>query len=210
MFNYLTKEERLNAISHGVGILLGFVFLPILLNTDSSHNFLNQVSLCIYGISFIVLFLASTLYHAITNPQKKHLARKFDHISIFFHIAGTYTPVCLITLIDSNGWLLFILIWSFALLGFILKLFLTGKFNKLSTLLYLGMGWIAILEFKNLFQLFDQKTFFCLTLGGLFYTLGVFFYASKKIKYHHFIWHLFVLAGAVSHFLMIYFVVKSN
>ncbi len=205
MLSYLSKEEQLNTISHAIGIVLGLLFLPILLVYNPYQDVAAKLSLWIYGLSFILLFSASTIYHAITHPQKKHLARKFDHISIFFLIAGTYTPVCLITLKDTTGITLFLVVWGIAFTGLLMKIFLTGKLNKLSTILYVGMGWIAVIEFKNLYELFNPQAFASLIIGGICYTIGVYFYASKTIKYAHFIWHLFVLAGAISHFLMVLF-----
>jgi len=200
----LHKEELLNTISHAIGIVFGFVGLVVLLLKNQHKTPFSTLSIWIYGISFIALFTASTIYHALLSEHKKKKARKFDHISIYLLIAGTYTPVCLITLEKTTGWFLFSVIWSIALAGFILKLFLTGKLEKLSLLLYLTMGWLAVLEYQQLIDLLTKEALFYLVLGGVLYTLGVVFYASKRIPYGHFIWHLFVLGGSISHFMMIY------
>lgn len=204
--NQLSKEEKLNTISHAVGIVIGLIALPLLLLKNQYQDPLSVMSIVIYLLSFIMLFAASTIYHALSNPEKKYMARKFDHISIFFLIAGTYTPVCLITLVESSGWQLFSIVWSIAFAGLILKVFFTGKLEIISILLYLAMGWFVIFEIKTLYQALNTQAFFCLILGGAFYTTGVLFYSSKKIKYTHFIWHLFVLAGSISHLMMIYFI----
>ena len=161
----------------------------------------------IYGISIITLFTASTLYHSVKDEIKKHYFRIIDHISIYFLIAGTYTPVLLITLHQSLGWTLFFTVWGIATFGIVLKLFFTGRFEIFSTLLYLVMGWLIVFDFTNLSKLMDSNGVLLLFFGGLAYTVGIIFYALKKIPYNHVIWHLFVLAGAVFHFFMIFFYV---
>lgn len=195
-------EEKLNAISHGFGAILGSIGLVILLQSNSEKP-LATFSILTYGISLVLLFTASTLYHATTSQRKKHLFKIFDHISIYFLIAGTYTPVALLLLQDSKGWLLFWLAWGITLFGVFLKLFFTGKFTIFSTLLYLLMGWLIVIDMDNLTTVLDPKGMDLLILGGLFYTIGIVFYVVKKIPYHHVIWHFFVLGGALCHFLLI-------
>lgn len=207
LLNHLSKEEKLNTISHAVGILIGFLALPVLLYENKHNDRLSVLSIWIYIISFIMLFSASTIYHYISDVEKKKLARKLDHISIFFLIAGSYTPICLITLIELSGWKIFIIIWSLAILGLILKIFFTGKYEIISVLLYLAMGWFVIFEIKTLYPVFEKQSFLYLILGGIFYSIGVIFYTSKKIKYGHFIWHLFVLAGSIAHLMMVYSII---
>ena len=199
-------EERLNAWSHGLGAALGVIGLILLLIYCNS-NTLEIFSVIVYGLSTIILFLASTLYHSVEDENKKHYFRIIDHISIYLLIAGTYTPVTLITLAQSKGWLLFGLVWGIATLGLILKLFFTGKFEIISTLLYLVMGWLIVLDFTALVEQLHSNGLLWLFLGGLFYTVGIVFYAIKKIPYNHVIWHVFVLAGAICHFFMIFFYV---
>lgn len=201
------KEEFLNVISHAFGIVLGIFGLVFLLFKNRNLNNFSTLSILIYGFSLIALYTASTVYHAISHEKKKQKAQIFDHIGIFLLIAGTYTPICLITLEKTTGWTLFLVIWSIAALGLVMKLFLTGKLDKLSLFIYLIMGWLAVIEYKQLANLLSVDALFYLALGGIFYTLGTIFYASKKIPYGHFIWHLFVLGGSVSHYLMIYSIV---
>src|SRR5690606_31997486 len=141
------------------------------------------------------------------NEKNRHLFRIIDHISIYFLIAGTYTPVLLITLEQSHGWLLFYIVWGIALFGVILKLFFTGRFEIFSTLLYLVMGWLIIFDFPNLSQSIGSFGVLWFFAGGLFYTLGIVFYAIRQIPYNHVIWHIFVLSGAICHFLMIFYFV---
>ena len=196
-------EERLNAWSHGFGAVLGAVGL-ILLITHSNATTLEVLSVIVYGLSTIILFSASALYHAVQDERLKHYFRIVDHISIYLLIAGTYTPVTLITLSDSRGWLLFGMVWGIAGFGLVLKLFFTGRFEVLSTLLYLVMGWLVVLDVSTLIEKMPTNGLLLLMSGGLFYTLGIVFYAIKKIPYNHVIWHVFVLAGAICHFFMIF------
>ena len=196
-------EERLNAFSHGIGVLLGVVGLVYLLILNTHKTEYSTLSLVIYGFTIIILFTASTVYHAVTDQSLKHKFRILDHISIYLLIAGTYTPVLLISLINSKGLLLLALVWGIALFGVFLKLFFTGRFNTFSTLLYLVMGWLIVLDFEALQNIMSPKGIHLLFLGGAFYTIGIIFYAVEKISYNHVIWHFFVLGGAISHFFMI-------
>jgi hemolysin III len=199
-----TKEERLNAISHGIGAALGVVALILLTVYADADRSWQLFSVLVYGISIIILFTASTLYHAVSNEQQKYYFRIVDHVSIYLLIAGTYTPVLLISLIDSSGWPLFWLVWGIALFGVILKLFFTGRFEVFSTVLYLIMGWLIVFDFSNLSNVIGPNGVLWLFAGGLFYTVGILFYAIEKIPYNHVIWHLFVLGGAICHFFMIF------
>jgi hemolysin III len=199
-------EEQLNAWTHGIGAALGIIGLVLLLlYSDSSTKEIFSVT--VYGVSIIILFLASTLYHSIKNENQKHYFRIVDHISIYLLIAGSYTPVTLILLSDSRGWLLFGLVWGIAAFGIILKLFFTGRFEIFSTLLYLVMGWLIVFDFSALVENMATNGLLLMLLGGLFYTVGIVFYAIHKIPFNHVIWHLFVLAGAICHYFMIFFYV---
>tara|TARA_R110002051_G_C8624099_1_gene483814 strand:+ start:101 stop:733 length:633 start_codon:yes stop_codon:yes gene_type:complete len=198
------KEELLNTISHALGILLGIVGLFLLLHQNSNRSDYALIGILIYSFSIVLLYSASTTYHAVANPSLKRKFRILDHISIYFLIAGTYTPVALITLINGNGWLIFGIVWSIALFGTILKLFFTGKYEILSLLLYLIMGWLIVFDFQSLCDQSSSVGITLLMLGGAFYTIGILFYALKKIPYNHFIWHLFVLGGSICHWLFIY------
>ncbi|RZN84092.1 MAG: hemolysin III family protein [Winogradskyella sp.] len=198
------REELLNAWSHGISAVLGIVGLILLIiNVDSSKPW-SLFSVIIYGLSIVILFTASTAYHAISNYDLKQKFRVVDHISIYLLIAGTYTPVLLIMLPESLGWPLFYAVWGIAIFGVILKLFFTGKFEIFSTLLYLVMGWLIVFDFSTLSELMHPNGILWLFAGGLFYTVGIVFYAIHKIPYNHVIWHFFVLAGAICHFLMMY------
>ena len=197
-------EEQLNAWTHGIGALLGIVALVLLIVYVDNATPWSLFSVIVYGISIIILFLASTLYHAVKGEKRKHYFRIVDHISIYLLIAGTYTPVLLITLSNSLGWPLFWTVWGIAAFGVILKLFFTGKFEIFSTLLYLVMGWLIIFDFTNLSDAIGPNGILWLFAGGLSYTVGIIFYALQKVPYFHVIWHLFVLGGAICHFLMIF------
>tara|TARA_R110000868_G_scaffold374303_1_gene638718 strand:+ start:98 stop:730 length:633 start_codon:yes stop_codon:yes gene_type:complete len=198
------KEELLNTISHGLGIILGIIGLFLLLQKNSFKSNYAELGIYVYSFSIVLLYFASTSYHAIAKPSLKKKFRILDHISIYFLIAGTYTPVALITLINGNGWLIFGVVWGIALFGTILKLFFTGKYEILSLLLYLVMGWLIVFDFSSLVASTSSLGLNLLMIGGAFYTFGILFYTIKKIPYNHFIWHLFVLGGSISHWFFIY------
>ncbi|XCF05010.1 hemolysin III family protein [Tamlana crocina] len=200
-------EEKLNAVSHAIGALFGIVALVLLILFDTHKTSYSLLSAIIYGSSIIVLFTASTFYHATKSESRKHFFRILDHISIYFLIAGTYTPVLLISLLDSKGWTLFYTVWGIAFFGIILKLFFTGKFEVFSTLLYLVMGWLIVFDFSQLSEVMHSNGILLLFAGGMAYTLGIVFYVVERIPFNHVIWHLFVLAGAICHFFMVYFYV---
>lgn len=199
------KEELLNAWSHGLGAVLGVVGLILLIINVDTNKPWYLFSVIVYGFSIIILFTASSAYHAITNYDLKQKFRIVDHISIYLLIAGTYTPVLLIALPNSLGWPLFYAVWGIAFFGVILKLFFTGRFEIFSTLLYLVMGWLVVFDLTTLSELVDPNGILWLFSGGLFYTVGIVFYAIHKIPYNHVIWHFFVLGGAICHFMMMYF-----
>lgn len=200
-------EEQLNAWSHGFGALLGIIGLVLLIKFNGNTTAWSFFSVIVYGLSIIILFTASMLYHAVQGETRKHYFRIIDHISIYLLIAGTYTPVLLITLEQSLGWPLFFTVWGIAAFGVILKLFFTGRFELFSTLLYLVMGWLIVFDFSNLAEILGSQGVLWLFAGGLFYTVGILFYAIERIPYNHVIWHFFVLAGAICHFFMILFYV---
>jgi hemolysin III len=200
-------EEKLNATSHAIGALFGITALILLVIYNSNKTDWSLFSVIVYGITIIVLFTASTFYHAVKGEKRKHYFRIVDHISIYFLIAGTYTPVCLIALEQSLGWTLFWTVWGIAAFGIVLKLFFTGRFETFSTLLYLVMGWLIVFDFSNVSNAIGDNGVLLLFSGGLAYTVGIVFYTIQKIPYNHVIWHLFVLAGAIFHFFMIFFYV---
>lgn len=197
-------EEKLNAFTHAIGALLGIAALVLLIVFNTNKTYWSLFSVIVYGISIIILFTASTLYHAVKKEQLKHYFRIVDHISIYLLIAGTYTPVLLILLTQSLGWTLFWAVWGIAAFGVILKLFFTGRFEVFSTLLYLVMGWLIVFDFSNLSKALSEEGIWLLFAGGAAYTGGIVFYVIEKIPYNHVIWHVFVLAGAICHFFMIF------
>ena len=197
------NEERLNTASHAIGAVLGVVGFFVLVYFNTNKTSFALFSLVVYAASIIMLYTASTLYHAATTKVLKEKYRILDHSSIYVLIAGTYTPVALITLENGNGWLIFWVVWGIAIVGIILKLFFTGRFEALSLLLYLAMGWLIVLDYSSLVANVSPTALNLLFLGGAFYTVGIVFYAIRKIPYNHFIWHLFVLAGSVAHFFFI-------
>ena len=199
-------EEKLNALTHGIGAFLSLIGLTLLIAFDTHKTPNSLFSVIVYGSSVLLLFTASTLYHSAKDDKKKHYFRILDHISIYFLIAGTYTPVLVIILFDSLGWILLYIVWGIAAFGIVLKLFFTGKYEIFSTLLYLAMGWLIVFDFSELSYKINEGKLFLIT-GGVSYTIGIVFYAIKSIPFNHVIWHLFVLMGALCHFLMIFYYV---
>lgn len=196
-------EEKLNAYSHGVGIILAVMGGVILFKNYSGNTPFMKGSIIAYTSSLILLFTASTVYHAVENPKLKRRLRILDHISIYYLIAGTYTPVCLTLLLPSKGWLLFYLVWGIALFGTVLKIFFTGRFEAFSLVLYGVMGWLIVIDLPYLLKHMSTTGLLYLALGGAFYTIGILFYAVKRIPFNHLIWHFFVLGGAISHWVLI-------
>ena len=197
-------EELWNTWTHGLGILLGMIGAIFLIIKSHEMDSLARTSVWIYSLSVIILFTASTVYHAVADPRIKRKLRILDHISIYLLIAGTYSPVALITLRDGSGWWLFGAVWGMALFGAVLKLFFTGKFEIFSLFLYLLMGWLIVIDLRNLLDHLTPMGKGLLMAGGAFYTVGILFYAIRRIPFNHMIWHFFVLAGALCHWLFIY------
>lgn len=197
-------EERLNSLTHAIGAGIGIIALLLLVLHNSYKTDWSLFGVVVYGLTIILLFSASTLYHYVDAEKPKHYFRILDHISIYFLIAGTYTPVALITLEASKGWYLFATVWGIAAFGTVLKVFFTGRFEIFSILLYLVMGWLVVFDFSYLAEQLGTTGIFWLFAGGLAYTTGILFYTIHKIKFNHVIWHLFVLAGAICHFIMVY------
>jgi len=206
---YSVLEEQLNIWSHFAGIIFSIVaFVLLLLKAFEINNVWMYTSFLIYGISMFILYLASTLYHSSKTPKIRYRLNIFDHASIYLFIAGSYTPFVLITLKGSEGWIIFAIVWTIAFVGVIFKLFFTGKFNLLSTILYVLMGWIIVFSFRSLVKNLDFEGLVWLFSGGIAYTLGAVFYSINKLKLNHSIFHFFVLAGSVCHFLAIYLYVN--
>lgn len=196
------EEEFWNTITHFIGLILSIVGISYLIYTNNNSPTLSFVGVVFFGFGLISVYLSSTLYHFVSEPILKEKLRIFDHISIYYLIAGSYAPVCLIALLDQSGIYILISVCFIAILGTFFKLFYTGKFEKLSLALYLLMGWLIIVDIRSLFEILELNAIILLILSGLSYTLGTIFYSSKK-KYAHTIWHLFVLSGSVFHFFLI-------
>ncbi|OQY02523.1 MAG: hemolysin D [Bacteroidetes bacterium 4572_117] len=206
---YSPKEESINTISHGFGLALSIPALILLvIYAITEGNVWHIVSFSIYGSSLVLLYLASTLYHGAKKPELKKKLNVFDHSAIYVLIAGTYTPFALVTLNGFWGWLIFGIIWSLAIIGLVVKLFYTGRFNKISTLAYVLMGWVVIIAIKPLINNLSSEGLFWLFVGGLFYTIGAALYLIKKLPYNHAIFHVFVLLGSLSHFISVFFYVR--
>lgn len=196
--------EVWNAVTHGVAAVLSIVALVFLIMKGiDSGSLLHLIAYTVYGVSMFLLFLASTLYHSFSFTRFRKLFRYVDHASIYLLIAGSYTPFCLISLKGTAGYLLFFIVWGIALLGLILKIFFLEKYNRLSTILYLVMGWLAIFLIRPMAVSLGGTGLLLLILGGLSYSLGTIFYANKRFGFMHVIWHLFVIAGAAFHYFTI-------
>ena len=194
-------EEIANSITHGIGAALSLAALVLLVVFASLYgDTWRVVSFSIYGTSLFLLYLASTLYHSFTNKRVKSFFKILDHSSIYLLIAGTYTPVALVPMRGPWGWTIFGLIWAMAIGGIIIKVFMMGKYKIFAVFFYVAMGWLIIIAIKPMLQMVPRGLIIWLVIGGLCYTFGLIFYTCKKIPYFHFIWHLFVLAGSISHF----------
>ncbi|MGB0891262.1 MAG: PAQR family membrane homeostasis protein TrhA [Flavobacteriaceae bacterium] len=203
---YSKKEEFLNVLTHGFGLLLGVIAFPFLvIKSFEFSGFWKPFSLIIYGLSIVVLYAASTFYHAAKEPKLRRRLNIFDHAAIYILIAGTYTPFTLIALEGNTGWTIFIFTWVFALIGIVLKLFFTGKFDKLSTIMYVLMGWQIVFAIKPLMNNLSSNGLFWLFVGGILYTIGAILYSIKKLPNNHAIFHVFVLLGSISHFISVYY-----
>ncbi|MBG6245553.1 hemolysin III family protein [Candidatus Symbiopectobacterium sp. 'North America'] len=202
---YTLAEEIANNISHGAGVVLGIVGLVLLVQAvDNGATSMAIASYSLYGGTIILLFLASTLYHAIPSPWAKPWLKRFDHCAIYLLIAGTYTPFLLVGMDSSLARGLMIVIWSMALVGVLFKLAFAHRFEVLSLVTYLVMGWLSLIVIYQLVQVLAPGGVTLLAVGGAVYTLGVVFYVCKRIPYNHAIWHGFVLGGSLCHFLAIY------
>ncbi len=198
------REEFASALTHGVGAAAALAGGAVLITAAALYgDHWQLIASIVFGLSLLLLYVASTLYHAIQHPVAKARLKVFDHCAIYLLIAGTYTPFTLIGLRGQVGWLLFAAIWSLALIGVVFKLFYTGRFKLLSTAIYIAMGWLVILAIKPLLAALDNWTFGWLLAGGVFYTLGTVFYHRPSLRYSHAVWHLFVIAGSVCHYVAV-------
>ena len=200
----MVREETINAVTHGLGAVLGAVGLTVLVVLAALRGDAWQIASCsIYGATLVLLFTGSTLYHSFRSPRVKHVFRIIDHSSIYLLIAGTYTPFLLVSLRGRWGWSLFGVVWGLALAGIVFQIFFVRRFRLLQTLLYLAMGWLALVAARPLLASVPKPGLLWLLAGGLFYSLGAVFYLWKRLPFHHGIWHLFVLAGSACHYVAI-------
>ena len=201
------KEEFWNSLTHFTGIILTLIGVPFLITQNSDLTKLELFSLLFFQFGLLFMYTSSTLYHYVQNIRIKKVLRVVDHISIYYLIAGSYAPVCLITLRDHSGIEIFLIIILLMLLGTLFKIFFTGKFEKLSLYLYLLMGWLIVIKIDELINLINFRGLLLVIASGLLYTTGTYFYSSKTIKYSHSIWHLFVLGGSLTHYFFVLFYV---
>ncbi|RZA36646.1 MAG: hemolysin III family protein [Lysobacteraceae bacterium] len=198
------RDEIASALTHGLGAVAALAGGAVLITLAALHGDAWQLGASIvFGVSLLLLYTASTLYHAIQHPVAKGRLKVFDHCAIYLLIAGTYTPFTLIGLRGTWGWGLFAAIWSLAIGGVVFKLFYTGRFKRLSTAIYIAMGWLIVVAIKPMLASLDAWTIGWLFAGGLFYTMGTYFYHRESIRFSHAIWHLFVIAGSVCHFVAV-------
>jgi len=208
---YSAREEKLNVLTHGLGLILSIMALVLLmLHAHKKGTVTHIVSFSIFGASLILLYAASTCYHYFQHPHIRRKLNILDHSSIYILIAGTYTPFTLITLKGTLGWTIFGIAWGIALVGVFLKLFYTGRFEKASTITYVVMGWIIIFAIEPLIASLPINGLYWLLIGGVFYTIGAILYSISKLKYNHAIFHVFVLFGSFSHFMAVYFYVLQH
>lgn len=199
--DYSVKEEIAHAVTHGVGVILSIVGLTVLVAFSSLYGDVwHIVSSSVFGAALIILYTASTLYHGVTNPRAKAVLQQIDHCAIYVLIAGTYTPFLLVNLHGTLGWSLFALVWSIAIFGIFLEIYRQERLEKLSLALYLGLGWLVVAAIKPMIDSVALGGLILLLIGGLFYSLGVIFYVRRQMIYHHAVWHMFVLAGSISHY----------
>jgi hemolysin III len=198
-------EEWFNAVSHGVTALATiFGFLILVIIGNASEKSFTLFSSIIYGLSLVSLYTFSTLYHGSRNEKAKKTFQILDHCGIYILIAGSYTPVLLVAIGGTTGWLIFGVQWTFALIGIIMKIFYTGRFDLFSTLMYAVMGWLIVIRWQVLVASIPGSALTLLVAGGISYTIGIVFYLiGTRIKFSHFIWHLFVMAGSLLHYIMI-------
>lgn len=205
---YTKNEEIVNAITHGIGVLLSITALVFLIiSANQNGSVWHVVTFSIYGGSMLILYLSSTLVHSFPEGKVKDLFEIFDHSSIYLFIAGTYTPFTLIVINGVLGWTLLTIVWAIALIGVVFKSFFTKKFMVLSTILYIVMGWLIVIAWNPLVETLPTAGIALLVTGGLLYTVGAIFYVWRGFIFHHAVWHLFVLAGSVSHFFTVLFYV---
>ncbi len=202
--NFSFVEEVWHSITHGIGFFLSIAALALLVSFATlGGKPLNIISASIYGTALIVMYGSSTLYHAISHKEIKEFFQKFDHSAIYFLIAGSYTPVLLISIVGVEGWILFAVEWLIAIVGITLKFLYPGRFEALSMVAYILMGWLIVFVFETFRNSIDPAGFWLLVTGGIAYSIGILFFIKGHKKHFHTIWHLFVLAGSIFQFFAI-------
>ncbi|MDR5589816.1 PAQR family membrane homeostasis protein TrhA [Christiangramia sp. SM2212] len=208
---YSPEEERLNIISHGVGFVLSIVALVLLiLKANKLGDAKHLVSFIIFGASMVLVYAASTFYHSAKNHRLRIRLNILDHAAIYILIAGTYTPFALVTLDGMTGWTILWVVWGMALIGVILKLFYAGRYQLLSTIMYVAMGWLIIFAINPLIENLSTEGIWWLFTGGIFYTIGAILFMQNRIPFNHAIFHIFVLLGTFAHFVSIYFYILPS
>jgi len=203
--HYSPLEEKINVYSHALGFVLSVIALVLLLKVAvPMGSAIHIIAVGVFGFSLIILYAASSIYHYQQAPLLRSRLRIFDHAAIYILIAGTYTPFCLITLNGPLGWTIFSVCWTMAFIGIVLKIFFTGKYDLLSTLMYVFMGWMIVFAIGPLKENLSADGLLWLVAGGIAYTVGAILYAIKRIKFNHAIFHVFVLMGSACHFVSVY------
>lgn len=203
-----SKEELANAVSHGFGLVLGLIAIPFLLmKAMENGRFSALIAAMAFALGILMVYTSSTLYHAAKNKKLKNRLQVLDHISIYFLIAGSYTPMVLAVLPKNQAIIFLSILWGSVLIGTFFKLFFTGRFKILSAAIYLMMGWLAVFFINDILEKISFQNLAWIGLGGLCYTIGVYFYMKSNKPYYHSIWHIFVLGGTISHFVVVYQVI---
>lgn len=203
--SYTLSEQIANSVIHGIGLVAAIIAGSVLVTLTAQVAGVREVvSVAVFSVTAVLLFTASTLYHSIPHPRAQHVLKVLDHCAIFLLIAGTYTPFTLVGLRGGWGWGLFALVWTLAVLGIAIKLFFTGRFRVVSTLVYVAMGWVVVVAIGPLLERVPPDTIAWLVAGGVLYTGGAVFYLWRRVPYNHAIWHAFVLAGCVCHFVAVF------
>jgi len=197
------NEQLWNVLTHFLGFIMSVIGIPFLFFYDSKITGLSTISVILFSFGLLLVYSSSSIYHYVLNPKLKKRFQIVDHISIYYLILGSYAPVCLITMYNHSGIKIFISVLVLSIIGTLKKLFLTGKYEFFSLILYLAIGWLIVFDINSLFNLIDYNAKLLLIIGGLSYTFGTIFYAFDNIKYFHSIWHLFVLTGSASHYFLV-------
>lgn len=206
--HYVKNEETVNVLTHGLGLILSMAgLLLLIIRALKIKDDWYLVGCIIFGISLLIMYASSTLYHLMRDEKMKQIFRKLDHSAIYLLIAGTYTPFLLTSLRGNTGWTMFVIIWVFAFVGITIKLATQIRSKWISAIIYLVMGWLAVFIAPEMIENLPTKSIVYLAAGGLFYTFGVVFYIWKSLPYHHPIWHLFVLGGSICHYFSIFYLV---